>query len=149
MSTIEIAIHNAEALAAHLGNTDPRAELLNSLAAQERMLLRGEEVEGGSLLVDIKRGRDRVHAKLKQLVETTEKATGWYRGTVASRSLSARHCRNADGQLCCQVQERGHTGKMLNGSVACELSERLYGVDVCGRCSQRRIRPDSIHATWH
>ena len=82
MSTIETAIHNAEALAARLGNADPSAELLNSLASQERMLLRGEEVEGGSLLVDIKRGRDRVHAKLKQLVETTEKATGWS-GTVA------------------------------------------------------------------
>ena len=49
---------------------------------------------------------------------------------MASRSLSARDIAATPTANFVVKYKNADTGKMLNGSVACELSERLYGVDV-------------------
>ena len=58
----------------------------------------------------------------------TADAQGWFRGTVHSRTLSARDLRATPSANYVVKYKPAETEKRLNGAVACELSERfLYG----------------------
>ena len=58
-------------------------------------------------------------------------ATGWYRGTLLhSRSLSARDLKTCPTANFVVKYKKVDTDKALDGTVACELSERLYGAEV-------------------
>ena len=57
----------------------------------------------------------------------TAAAQGWFQGTVQSRTLSARDLKATPSANYVVKYKAAETDKRLNGSVACELSERLYG----------------------
>ena len=54
-------------------------------------------------------------------------AQGWFQGTVQSRTLSARDLKATPSANYVVKYKAADTEKRINGSVACELSERLYG----------------------
>ena len=54
-------------------------------------------------------------------------AQGWFLGTVHSRGLSPRDLRTTPSANYVVKYKPAETERRLNGAVACELSERLYG----------------------
>ena len=57
----------------------------------------------------------------------SDAAQGWFKGTVHSRTLSARDLRATPSANYVVNYKAGETEKRLNGKVACELSARIYG----------------------